>query len=674
MVRREIKSFTLTVGDLSRECAVPCSVRSVFGAESEIIGSRAVFETNIYVDEVALAMKNFYLRVKGISSPAAVYLGDSKILDADGVTPVYNVDLAPFVCKGDNSLRVVFDRDTVGSLEYTGLSASFELIRFSAAIIDRVELSQKHNDGKVALWIDLGLIGDPSKVRAVATLTSSAGQIYYAGLTAGKGSILIPDPLYWWPKGHGVQNLYRLSVNIYGETDIEDSAELRIGLRTAEAGENGSLFINGVSLLPMGSVFIPDGDPDFTTSDRRVESCVTAAAMSGYNALLIPDGAPTPSDKFFELCDVFGIAVIEEHSSLSEATVASLKNRAHHASLCLIDVVGSSDPNGDVLRLGRSLPDLHTNVVGERQKYIGLPAIPSMKTLRAVIPEDERNLFSLSIESIAEEGAILDMLASVAARYPYPQDLSSFAYASALASAHKVGDAIKSARLTMGESGRPMFYRLRDTELLISPAAIDVRGRWKPLQHYSSRHFSPIALYASASEGRVEFSVSSQRRNECIGSLEYRIADADNKTVYSNSLPVEISPLTSAVIHTADLSEYILGHERDYYLEFYIKEGSSPLSRTTMLFVPEKHFNFKRPHMKTVITGQDRRFAITLSADCFVKDLEIDFDGVDVVLDSNYIDLTSEAPVKIGFTVMGGVETTYHLKDVLELRSVVDLK
>ena len=89
MVRREIKSFTLTVGDLSRECAVPCSVRSVFGAESEIIGSRAVFETNIYVDEVALAMKNFYLRVKGISSPAAVYLGDSKILDADGVTPVY---------------------------------------------------------------------------------------------------------------------------------------------------------------------------------------------------------------------------------------------------------------------------------------------------------------------------------------------------------------------------------------------------------------------------------------------------------------------------------------------------------------------------------------------------------------------------------------------------------
>ena len=54
--------------------------------------------------------------------------------------------------------------------------------------------------------------------------------------------------------------------------------------------------------------------------------------------------------------------------------------------------------------------------------------------------------------------------------------------------------------------------------------------------------------------------------------------------------------------------------------------------------------------------------------------MEIDFDGVDVVLDDNYIDITSEAPIKINFTVTGGMETTFHLKDVLEIRSVADLK
>ena len=673
MVRREIKKFTLTVGQISRECMVPCSVKSVFGSQGKAV-SPAKFETSIYVDDVALAIKNFYLRVKGIAMPASVYLGEKKILDTDGITPVYNVDISPYVSKGDNPLTVVFDPEVVGQIDFAGISSPFEILRFSAAIIDRVSLTQRHAEDKVSLGIDLDLIGDASKVRAVATLTSSSGQIYYAGLTGGKGSIHIADPLYWWPRGHGVQNLYRLSVNIYGDTDIEDSAELRIGLRTAEAGEDGALLINGVSILPMGSVFIPDGDPDFTTADRRVESCVSSAAMSGYNALLIPAGAPTPSEKFYELCDVYGIAVIEEHNRIYPATAASLHRRIHHASLCLIDLVGSTDLNADLSVMNDCLPGLHVNIMESANEYIGLPALPSMKTLRAVIPESERNLFSRSIEAIAEGDAIIDMLKSVANRYPYPADLAAFAYASALASAHKVGDAIREARLSLGKTGRPMFYRLRDTEMVVSPAAIDFRGRWKPLQHYSSRHFAPIALYASSEGGVVSFSVSSQRRSECIGSLEYRIADASNVTIYKNSLPVEVAPLSSSVIHTVDLNEYICGHENDYYLEFYIKEGSSPLSRGTLLFVPEKHFNFIRPKMKIVVTGQDRRFAVTLSADCFVKDLEIDFDGVDVVLDNNYIDLTSEAPVKIGFTLVGGVDTSYHLKDVLSLRSVVDLK
>ena len=43
------------------------------------------------------------------------------------------------------------------------------------------------------------------------------------------------------------------------------------------------------------------------------------------------------------------------------------------------------------------------------------------------------------------------------------------------------------------------------------------------------------------------------------------------------------------------------------------------------------------------------------------------------VLDDNYFDITSEAPIKINFTVIGGMETTYRLKDALEMRSVADL-
>lgn len=676
MVRREIKKFELVVPTGGYECYVPCSVKSVLeGAGVEYDGLSTVsFETDIYVDDVALAMRNFYIRLRGIAMPCVVYVGEHWLCNIDGKTPVYNIDLSGRLEQGNNRLTISFDSSVAGDLTYAGISLSAELLRFSGAIIDRVFLSQTHENGSVTLGINLDLIGEPTSVRAVATLVSSTGQIYYAGLTKGQGSITVTDPLYWWPKGHGVQNLYNLTVNLWGESDVEDSITLRLGLRTVEPGENGALLVNGTSLLPMGAVFIPECDPDIARADERVSAAVTSASMAGYNCLVIPQGAPSPSDKFYELCDVHGIAVIEEHSSIDGATADMLHYRGHHPSLCLIDLIGAEDSSTDAEALSAKLPNLKVNTLAEAPEYLGLPSLPSMKTIRAVIPEGERSLFSHSIESIAEEGAITDMLLSVADRYPYPADLSAFAYASALASAHKVGLAIKESRLSLGLTGRPMFYRLRDTELAVSPSAVDHRGRWKPLQYYSRRHFAPIALYADMVGGKVYFSASSQRRTDCIGSLEYRIADASNYTIFKDSVPCEITAMTSGEIHTADIGEYIAGHERDYYLEFYIKEGSSVLSKGSFLFVPEKHFNFKKPRLKTVVSGQDRRFSVTISSDAFVKDMEIDFDGVDVVLDDNYFDLTSEAPVKISFTVIGGIETSYHLKDVMSLRSVYDLK
>lgn len=675
MVRREIKNFELILEGGSYTCSVPCSVKSVLSTipEDVKIGSEVRFDADIYVDDVALAIRNFYLRVKGITAPASIYIEDKLIGIADGKTPVYNLNASGIMRKGNNTLSIRFDADRVGDLSAVGLSSSVEILRFSGAIIDKVWLNQEHSDEGVRLNIDLDLIGDAGRVRAVATLTSSSGQMYYAGLTGGKGSILVKDPLYWWPKAQGVQNLYRISISLYGESDVEDNVELRLGLRTAEADGN-NVKVNGVSILPLGALYLPDADPDFKSAGEKAASLVTAAAMSNYNCILIPLGAAIPTDKFYELCDVHGIMVIEQHDSLDEGTIASLYHRANHPSLCLIDLIGEGAHAEEIGALAEALPDLKVRVGEIGDDYLSTPSLPSMKTIRASISEDERSLFSYSIEAIAEEGAIRDMLLSVADRYPYPSDLSAFAYASALASAHKVGNWVKSSRLSLGQSGRGIFNRLNDREMTISSSAIDVRGRWKPLQYYSARHFAPVSVYADYQGGSVDFSVSCQRRLDLVGSLEYRIADASNFTVYKNSLPIEVSAMTAPKVHTADISEYINGHEREYYLEYLIKEGDYVISRSTLLFVPEKHFAFKKPKLKTVITGQDKRFSITIASDVFVKDMELGFDGVDAVFEDNYFDMTSDAPIKINFTVTGGMETAFHLKDVLETRSVVDLK
>ena len=87
MVRREIKRFELIYGDTRLECGVPCSVKSALAAAScetdpkEL--DKVCFETDIYADEAAIAMKNFYLRLRGISMPARIYIGEEKIATTD---------------------------------------------------------------------------------------------------------------------------------------------------------------------------------------------------------------------------------------------------------------------------------------------------------------------------------------------------------------------------------------------------------------------------------------------------------------------------------------------------------------------------------------------------------------------------------------------------------------
>lgn len=680
MIRKEFRSFELLCDDLKYSCQAPCSVYSVLSsakADLSVAHSRVAFETEIMIDESALAMNNIYLFIRGIRGIADVFVGNKLVLTTDDKTPTYTLDIRESLHVGSNILSVRFDANNEDDLVYSGIGSAFEIVHFDNTIIENLALEQTHTGEGVHIDVKLDLLGDADNVRAIATLVSPTGQIYYAGLTKGRGSILVKDPLYWWPKGLGVQNIYRLTVNLYGESSIEDSFEVRMGLRTVclDRNENSSLLsINGVKFLPMGATYSTEEYSDLTTLAKKAETFVTAASKAGFNCLVIPADSARPCERFYELCDLHGILIIEEHNKLDEATLLNLDRNRHHASFGIVDIIGESIERDDLRNFERRLPALAYKLMDSSPKYVNSPALPSMKTLGETIPKEECSLFSKPIEDIAEPGAIKNMLMAVADRYPYPSDLSKFAYASALSAVNAVGESIRQSRMSMGESGRAVFNRLCDFSMTISPSAIDCKDRWKPLQYYSSRHFAPLAVYADAAEGRVVFSTSNLRRHDFIGTLEYRIADASNYTIYKASEEIEVSAHSARKLFTRDLSEYINGHEQEYYLEYYLKESSSAISKKTLLFVPEKHFAFKKPKLKTVITGKEKSFSVTISSDVFVKDLEIDFEGIDVALSDNYIDLTSEAPVKISFEVLRGVESSYHLKDIFRTRSVVDLK
>lgn len=221
MVRREIRSFVQEGLSTPLALEVPFSLASLIGegkiAKSDISGD-VVFSTSVFADSVALSIKHICVKLGRLSAPCEVLLNGNSIGRADGEHLFYIFGVAGLLNEGENKLSVVFSASAEPS--HIGIFEPVEIVRFNNAIINKVSLTQKHDGDSVTVGIRLDMIGSTENVRAVATLTSSAGQIYYAGLTKGKGSINIRDPLYWWPHGYGVQNLYKLTINLYGDTDI----------------------------------------------------------------------------------------------------------------------------------------------------------------------------------------------------------------------------------------------------------------------------------------------------------------------------------------------------------------------------------------------------------------------------------------------------------------------
>ncbi len=683
MIKREIKEYKLTF-DGVEGCPVtaPFSLYSAMcdmgrmakDADPERLPAprSARLSATLTADESYFNGRFSYLRFNGVNTACEVYINGTLVGSLDGKRRLCFIDINDSLVRGENIIELVFSEPRWS----TGILHPIEFLKFNNAVIDRVRVSQRHDDEGVTLDVKLDVIGDADNIRAVATLISGSGQIYYGGFNRGQAAIPVREPLYWWPKGLGIQNIYKLSVNLYGEVEVEDTAELKIGLRTLTPDNDSDgvlLSVNRHPYVPMGAVYTPESYYLPAESRKRTAAFVTSAAMASFNTFVIKADETLPSDEFFELCDVHGITVITEIEKCSDSLLDSISRLSHHPSFAPVDFISESreDINAFSERLAEQVPGLGFSAFDEPVKYFGDASIPSDKTVCAVLDEADRNPFSCKMEEHSG-GRCREMTDAVSESYLYAYDPSDFAYLTRLSQAERTRKRMLDARLAFGKSGRAVFSSL-GAGRLVSDSSLDMNVSRKALHYYAPRIFSPVAVSASILGTSVTFSASNANKTAVFGRLEYRVIDSSNLVIYKNSEEIDIAEHSSCTLFSCDLAEHISSHECDRYIEYILTEGSHVLFRGTALFVQPKCFKYEKPSIKAELTGQDKRFFITITADKYVGALELSFAEVDAVFSDNYFDMTSQIPVKISFTVSSPAETVKTLEKQLRLRSLYDI-
>lgn len=641
MTRTEIKAFLVDTAD-KKEIPVTLPV-SVYQALGESVGGTVRLYTVINADERLLDGEYVYLRIKDLRHSAAVSLNGLAIGMPTAEEPIYSYDIKDRLTPGENLLEIAFSGEA-HELSSAGIFGGVEIVKFSNQMIDSLSVETSREGGDATVTVRLSTVGSGDAVRAVATLVSGSGQIYYAGLTKGKGKITVKDPLFWWPRGVGIQNLYKLTVNLYGESEIEDTAELRVGFASLTT-DGGVTEVNGEPFIPLGAVY----SEIKADSPEQERLAINAYAVSlwdaGVNTLIIPESVGRISDTLYDLCDLYGIAVVHEISAVGSLIKARLIHQGYRPSVGMIDLIGDGDDMEKITETLRLVcPKADVNCVG-RSEYVGLYTLPTERTLSELVPEGERNPFSAALDS-AKDG-ILEIISRASNEYPYAPDLCSLAYVSELSGAKETESALLLKRLN---SRRAAYSARSDASGLLSTGILDGAYRRKALYYYLKRSFAPTLLYAIGDGGALDFYVMRSERRELSGTAELRLVDASGETIFAQSVEVGVPKTSATKIFSRDLTDKISGREREVYLEYSLKDETGVLSKRIHLFCEIRKYKFAKPSIKAEIVGEDRRFALTLSAGALAVGVEVSFDGDEAILSDNCFDMASGEKRKVVVT------------------------
>lgn len=346
--------------------------------------------------ETLLACGQIALCFGGLDTICDVFLNGVPILHSEDMHRAWELDVKRLLREGENELRAVFHSPTrrlaaqAGDdpvlnggntmrgftrlrkahymfgwdwgpmLPDMGFWRPVTLCGWGCARIGGVKVTQIHGNGGAAVKLRAEMKtwepGHPVRFRIVSPDGTVCEQSIEAADGAAEAEFLFPHPQLWWPNNLGPHPLYTVNVSASDSGGISDEKEFRIGLRTLtvrrekdEWGESFAFTVNGVPFFSMGADYIPEDSLTGRLSAERTEKLIRSCVRANFNTLRVWGGGFYPDDRFYDLCDEYGLVVWQDlmfacgvyydgealRENIAEETAQAVRRLRNHACLGL---------------------------------------------------------------------------------------------------------------------------------------------------------------------------------------------------------------------------------------------------------------------------------------------------------------------------------------------------
>jgi beta-mannosidase len=206
-----------------------------------------------------------------------------------------------------------------------GVWKDIHLEGYSKVQLAEVHLRQDHSNGQVAVEVRIAVERwDETPLAAMVRITAPNGEAIEKEVSIPADGVIvnlpISDPQLWWPNGYGTQPLYQVEVSLKdAKAESLDSRKYQIGLRTIELrqqedqwGRSFVFAVNNVAIMSKGSNWIPADSFPTRITDEYLEGIIRSAVDTHQNMLRVWGGGIYEEERFYDLCDRYGILVWQE--------------------------------------------------------------------------------------------------------------------------------------------------------------------------------------------------------------------------------------------------------------------------------------------------------------------------------------------------------------------------
>lgn len=303
----------------------------------------------------------------------------------------------------------------------------------------------------------------------------------------------------------------------------------------------------------------------------------------------------------------------------------------------------------------------------------GFQSFPEISTVRNYAEPEDYAIYSEVMKShqrssIGNETIEYYMLQE----YDQPKDFESFLYVNHVLQADGIKFGLEGHRRAMPFCMGSLYWQINDVWPVASWSSTDYYQKWKALQYYVKKGFSPVLVSPYEDDLKLKVGIVNDRLEPINAELRIQLVDFDGKVIWEEASLVEVPANSSDDYYEVNKWEFRYKYRRQITNMVFVAElveNGKTLSKNYYYFHPFKQLKIPNPSVEYTITKTAIGFDISLTTDKLAKNVYLQIGNEEGFFSDNYFDMLPNEKVTINLKTDISEEK---LNEVLTIRTLDD--